>query len=92
MLVFYLFTYLFLSIPLVHLDLNPGCYVQTELNRMVQDKQKKNKTKQQKQDLTYWFQVVPLLQPGLPLLLSWKTVLLFVVENKMEADQLSRGH
>lgn len=53
MLVFYLFTYLFLSIPLVHLDLNPGCYVQTELNRMVQDKQKKNKTKQQKQDLTY---------------------------------------
>jgi len=42
---FYLFTYLFLSIPLVHLDLNPGCYVQTELNRMVQDKQKKqNKT------------------------------------------------
>lgn len=90
--VFVLFVCLFpLSIPLMHLSLNPGYYVQAEINRMVEDKQE-NKQTNKRQDITYWFQVGPLLQPGLPLLLSWKTVLLFVVENKIEANQLSRDH
>lgn len=72
-----------LHVPAMHLDLLLDT-VQAELNSITKVRQKYL----DKTCLILSFRAGPTLQPGLSLLLSWRTVELLVVENKIAASQL----